>query len=144
MMTDAQLSAFRTRMTTAAARGYGVAKADLYLADLVEEAGGGEPPAGAAMGSAAHLLSLANDALAVRAGTKKKGKKAKKAAPKPAPAPKPAADDGDGNGEPGWPDDWSKEDMYALAQKYDIDGRSKMDRDDLIIAIEDYEKANPE
>ena len=142
MMTDAQLSAFRTRMTTAAARGYGVAKATLYLADLVEEAGGGEPPAGTTMGSAAHLLSLANDALAVRAGTKKKGKKAKKAARHKPPSITPEVETEEA--EAVWPDDWSKEDMYALAQKYDIDGRSKMDRDDLIAAIEEYEEANPE
>lgn len=138
MMTDAQLSAFRTRMTTAAARGYGVAKATLYMADLVEEAGGGEPPAGTAMGSAAHLLSLANDALAVRAGTKKKAKKA--VARPPSITPEVETEEA----EAVWPDDWSKEDLYSQAQKYDIDGRSKMDRDELVAAIEEHEEANPE
>lgn len=139
MMTDAQLTAFRSRMLTAATRGYRVAKSDLYLADLVDEAGGGTPPTGVAMGSAAHLLSLADDVMAVRAGTKKKAKKAKKAAPKP-PSITPEIE----TEEAAWPDDWSKEDMYSLAQKYDIDGRSKMDREELISAIEAYEEENPE
>lgn len=139
MMNDAQLTAFRSRMLKASLRGYGVANANLYLADLVKETGNQTPPAGAALGSADHLLSLAGDAMAIRAGTKKKGK-GKKAAPKPAPAPEVKTEET----EAVWPDDWSKEDLYALAQKYDIAGRSKMGSDELIAAIEAHEEANPE
>ena len=144
MMNDGQLADFRTRMLKASLKGRAVAKAALHMAALADEGGSETPPAGCGVASAAHLMAMAEDVMAARAkGGKKKKKKKAKPAPKPAPAPKPepAPESAPPSGEKVWPDDWDKKALYALAQEYDIPGRSKMDEGELITAIEDHEAA---
>ena len=119
MMNDAQLSAFRTRMMKAAGYGYDVAKAELYLADLVEETGEKKTPAGCAKGSAAHLLALADKALEMRKG----GKKPKKAAP--------AEEDAGEEAEEGY-EDWLKADLQAEAEARGLETKSSMTKADLV------------
>lgn len=144
MMTDTDLAEFRTRCLMASQRGWLVARADEYMAVLAEEAGAVEPPNGAAEGSAAHLAALASEALAVRAGGKKKSAKkadppkkadpVKPAAPPPAPvkpAPVPVKEE---EFRVESYDDWSYDELYSEAQKRDLPNRSKMKTKEALIA----------
>lgn len=86
LTSTAQLQAFRTRCMKAAGHGITVARADLYLAALEAEAGPMKSPDGK-MGSARHLMAMADAALKVRAGGKPAPAAPKKAAPPPPPPP---------------------------------------------------------
>lgn len=130
-MNDAQLTALRSRMMRADAYGYAVAKAGLYMEELAAMGGDVDPPMGAAKGSAAHLLAMCDACLA--GGGKKRAKPKPAPAPKTVPSPAPADDD------EGY-EDWSKEDLYAEAQERGIDGRSKMDKADLVEALYGYDE----
>ena len=136
-MTSGQLSAFRTRMMKAAGKGRAVACSMDYvsvLANMGADASAGD----AAPGSAAHLMGMADQVLSGA-----KPKKKAKAAPKPAappPAPKPA-DPPPASEPPDSEEDepyeaWTKKELYDEAAERDIDGRSAMDKDELIAALE--------
>lgn len=86
-LSNADLQDFRSRMLQAATYGYDVALADEYVTALAAEVGQEIVPEGLTKASAAHLLALADEALALRASG---GKKPKKAAfpPKRAEEPK--------------------------------------------------------
>jgi hypothetical protein len=76
-LNDTQLQEFRDRCLKASVHGHSIALADLYMAALAQEVGQEVVPEDVEKASAAHLLALANEALAARAGTKKKVKKEK-------------------------------------------------------------------
>lgn len=151
MLSDAQLSAFRTRCMKAAGYGHTVARANEYMAALSDEVGSKpcEP-------TAAALRDLASEALQLRAGGKKKKRKtkakAKPAAPPPPPPPEPTdspeaapeVEVAPESGEvPPYPE-WTKKELYAEADDRDIDGRSGMNKAELVAALEADDEAQPE
>jgi len=121
MLTDVQLNNFARRVQKAALRGYGVARGDIYAAELAKEAG-----SKAAGGSAAALLALCNTIKAKRAGKPVQAAQPAAAA-KPAPAPV-EEDEWDYSA-------WTKDDLYEEAKARDIEGRSEMSKADLIAAL---------
>jgi hypothetical protein len=133
--TDAQLVALHRRCVTAVARGYTIAQAGQFINQLADETGVKDVPAGVQKGSAAHLLALVNEAKDQRAG--------KKAKPKPAPAPKPPPPSEPGDEEAPY-ENWTKKELYDLAVERDIDGRSGMDKDELIVALEEWDEEHGE
>lgn len=146
-LSDSQLSAFRSRCLRASMKGYDIARASVYLKALAEETGSADAPEGVKEGSAAHLLAMAEAAMEARAsgGKKPKGK----AAPKP-PAPKKAEPEPEPETDPA-PDaeeevppyeEWSYDELYAEAKERDIDGRSKMGKDELVAALEADDEAD--
>jgi len=140
--TDTQLDVLRHRCTKAAQRGYAIAQIDGFINQLAEETGMKSTPSGVKKGSPDHLLALINEAKAQRGG---------KPAPEPAPAPEPppapepepesepesepVVDEDDGGEIPPY-EEWTKKELYDEAAERDIDGRSGMDKDELIAALE--------
>jgi colicin import membrane protein len=79
-LSDVELQEFKDRALQAATYGYEIALADDYMAALASESGQEVVPEGATKGSAAHLLSLAEEVLALRASGGKDPSKAQKEA----------------------------------------------------------------
>lgn len=143
-LSDSQLSAFRSRCLRASMKGYDIARSSLYLKALAEETGSADAPEGVKKGSAAHLLAMAEAAMETRASGKKPKAKAapkaaapKKAEPEPETDPAPDADE-----EVPPYEEWSYDELYAEAKERDIDGRSKMDKDALVAALEADDEAD--
>lgn len=108
-MNEASLLALRARFSVAAEQRQVVARGEEFAATLAMIAGEVSSPDNR-KGSAAHLLALTDKALA---GLRERA----------------AGDE--------TPDfsNMSKEELYKLAQKHDIDGRSEMDKPNLIKAV---------
>lgn len=138
--TDTQLDVLRHRCIKAAQRGYAIAQIDGFINQLAEETGMKDTPKGAKKGSPEHLLGLIAEAKAQRGGKPAPKPKAEpKPAPKPAPAPKPEPEpvvDEDDDGEVPPYDEWTKKELYDEAVEREIEGRSGMDKDELVAALE--------
>ena len=155
-LTDAQLFALRSRCIEAAARGYAIGEANKYLSVLAEETNMRSVPFGVKTGSAEHLRMLVQKAIDQR--LKKEVKAEVKAEPKPKPKPKAiksqpkpekvaVAEAAEVKVTKAPPeavnyDDWSQEALYKEAQARDLSGRSKMNRDELIDALQSDDLAN--
>lgn len=142
-LTDAQLAALHRRCIKAVNRGYTIAQAGQLINQLADETGVQDVPAGTRKGSEAHLLALVTEAKAQRDGKPKP-----KAKPKPAPAPPPPPPS-----EPSEPvddeaevpyEEWTKKELYDLATDREIEGRSGLDKDELIAVLEEWDAEHPE
>ena len=146
--TDTQLDVLRHRCIKAVQRGYAIAQIDGFINELAKETGVKSTPSGVKKGSPQHLLELVNEAKAQRAGKpapkpkaepkpapKPEPKPAPKPEPKPEPAPEPEVDTGDDDEVPPYKE-WTKKELYDEAAERDIEGRSGMDKDELVKALE--------
>jgi len=148
-MLMSELTALRARCLRGAQRGHLIARAEHYAAAL----GGGDAPRGVAKHSAGHLLALCDAALAGK--PLPKAKAAKKAAAPPPPASEPemveeepevemdSEDSADEDEEVPPYAEWTKKELYAEADDRDIDGRSSMNKSELVAALE-ADDASPE
>jgi hypothetical protein len=145
-LTDAQLAALHRRCVKAVNRGYTIAQAGQLINQLADETGVQDVPAGTQKGSEAHLLALVTEAKAQRDGKPKPKAKPK---PKPAPAPPPPEEPvvADKDEDAYIPyEEWTKKELYDLAadEDHDIEGRSGMDKDELIAALEEWDAEHGE
>lgn len=146
MLTDAELKDLSRRALMSAQRGYKVARGDKYAKALSEETGldlGG---------SASDLVELCKAALAKRGGKPVEAKK------KPAPPPEvtpPEEDEEETEDEPtdeaeeesedeseaeGGYETWTRDALYEEAKSREIEGRSDMNKADLVAALEADDK----
>ncbi|KKK61638.1 hypothetical protein LCGC14_3012350, partial [marine sediment metagenome] len=112
-----------------------------HINALAEETGVKGVPKGTKKGAPAHLLELILEAQAQRSGKSrpkpakaKAAPKAKAAAPKAKPADPEVTTGGDEDVPPY--SEWTKKELYDEAAEREIDGRSGMDKDELVAALE--------
>ena len=154
MLTDAELKDLSRRALMSAQRGYKVARGDTYAAALAEETGV------ALSGSASDLVTACKAALAKRAG---KPVEPPKPVPEPEeelpvevsppPAPEPEAEEEEGlkenddeeapaESEPEADEEvegyesWTRDELYEEAKAREVEGRSDMNKAELVAALQ--------